>query len=37
MAGPVWELTDGNLNTQRIFRKKDRAGTEERVLIVEVL
>jgi hypothetical protein len=36
MAEPVQEMTGGNFNIQITFRKKDRAGTVEKVLIVEV-
>ena len=36
MAEPVQEMTGGNLNIQITFREKDRAGTVEKVLIVEV-
>jgi hypothetical protein len=36
MAEPVWEMTGVNFNTQIAFRKKDRAETVEKDLIVEV-
>jgi hypothetical protein len=36
MTEPVQEMTDANFNIRIAFRKKDRAGTVEKVLIVEV-
>jgi hypothetical protein len=36
MAEPVSEMIDANFNIQITFRKKDRVGTVEKVLIVEV-
>jgi hypothetical protein len=36
MAEPVQEMKGGNFNIQVLFRKKDRAGTVEKGLIVEV-
>ena len=36
MAEPVSEMTGGNFSIQLTFRKKDRAETVEKVLIVEV-
>jgi hypothetical protein len=36
MAEPALELIGGNFNTPIIYRKKDRVGTVEKGLIVEV-
>jgi hypothetical protein len=36
MVEPVQEMTGGNINIQIAFRKKDQAGTVEKVMIVEV-
>jgi hypothetical protein len=36
MAEPVQEMTGGNFDIQITIRKKDRAETVEKVLIVEV-
>jgi hypothetical protein len=36
MAELVWEMTGADFNIQNAFRKKDRVGTVEKVLIVEV-